>query len=278
MDSKSRKRLTKDERQKVILAEVRVNSTIRVSDLADRLQVTGETIRRDLVELDAAGHLHRTFGGASVPPLTFEPGVDERSREFVEERERIGAAAAAFLPGDAVLMLDGGSTTFQVARHLAQRQEELTVVTNSLPIALLLSVSPLVRIHVAPGVLNAGERAVTGADTIEFLRRYNATHAIVGATALTLEGPAEAAEGVAGIKRIMIERAAESFVVADSGKFGRRAFETIADWGAFARLVTDAEPPQEIARAIASSGCEISVGAPKNADARQAVRAGSIGK
>ena len=135
-------RLSKKERHDLILAEIQAHAAIRISDLAQRVGVSGETIRRDLAELGEAGLLNRTYGGATVRPLVSEPGISERGRVLVEERSRIGSAAAGRVKAKEVVMIDGGSTTYQVARHLAQMTRDITLITNSVTIAAVAGANP----------------------------------------------------------------------------------------------------------------------------------------
>jgi DNA-binding CsgD family transcriptional regulator len=114
-------RLTKQQRQERIVAELHISPTIRASEIAAKLGVHTETVRRDLKHLDRNGLLSRTYGGAAVAPLAFEPSLTDRDRILVPERRSIGECAAGLIePGD-VLMIDAGSTTIHFARQLAAR-------------------------------------------------------------------------------------------------------------------------------------------------------------
>ena len=129
------KRPNKQERQEQIVAELHISPAIRASEIAERLGVHAETVRRDLKDLDRSGLINRTYGGAAVAPLAFEPSLAERDRILVNERRRIGRFAAALVePGD-VLLIDAGSTTIHFARQLAARAIDLTVITNSYGVA-----------------------------------------------------------------------------------------------------------------------------------------------
>lgn len=250
-------RLSKAERQAAILAEIRLSSAIRVSALAERLDVAGETIRRDLAELAETGQIARTYGGAALRPFAIEPAVGERTRLMVEERARIGLVAAQRVAPGQIVMIDGGATTYQVARHLAQIGKDLTVLTNSLPIAVVLCANPTFRVLMAPGQVNANEHAATGEETVEFLQRFTAHLAIIGASALSPEGPCEAAGGVAAVKRAMIARAAATILVADHTKFGKTALERVAPYKALAEIITDQDPGPELSRRWAEAGLRL---------------------
>jgi hypothetical protein len=170
-------RLKRSERFERIVAELRASPAVRISALADEFGVSTETVRRDLDELSRRGLVARTYGGAAVRPMAREPAVNERYRQRVEERSRIGARAAAFVePGD-VLMIDSGSTTSHFARRLAAAAEALTVLTNSINVAAALGQNPKLRVILCPGDYNPREAGVYGPETAAFLRRHHATKA-----------------------------------------------------------------------------------------------------
>src|SRR5262245_42629033 len=134
-------RLPAEERHARILRDLKINPALRVSHLAKAFGVTTETIRRDLDALSADGRLARTYGGAAAAPGEREPAIHDRQHRQVDERSRIGAAAAALIkPGD-VLMIDSGSTTLHFARHLASSASKLTIITNSPAVAAMLGVN-----------------------------------------------------------------------------------------------------------------------------------------
>ena len=144
-------RLSKKERHALILSEVRRSASIRISRLALRLGVAGETIRRDLIELGDAGLLNRTYGGATISLVTSEPVIAERSQTMIEERARIGRGAAGLVEKGQIVMIDGGSTTYEVARSLSQLKRELTIITNSIGVASVTGANPTFRVILCPG-------------------------------------------------------------------------------------------------------------------------------
>ncbi|MGE0211385.1 MAG: DeoR/GlpR family DNA-binding transcription regulator [Parvibaculaceae bacterium] len=252
-------KLGKRERHDLILNEIRTAAAIRVSELAGRLGVSGETIRRDLAELGQTGLISRTYGGATIRPLTSEPTVSERGLAFVEERSRIGAAAARRIEDGQIVMIDGGTTTWQVARHLTQAARDLTVITNSAAIASAVGLNPNFRVILCPGTYDAREGSVLGEDAVEYLQRFNAHLAVIGATGLAESGPSDAIAGAAVFKRAMLGRAAESMLVIDRSKFGRTALQTVCPLDALGLIITDAEPPEALADAIRRAGVTLAV-------------------
>jgi DeoR/GlpR family transcriptional regulator of sugar metabolism len=250
-------RLSKAERQELILAEVRTSASIRISDLAKKLGVAGETIRRDLAELGESGLVTRTYGGAAISLESSEPMIAERGLLLVEERARIGRRAAELVQDRQVVMIDGGSTTQEVARFLANSRRELTIVTNSVGIAAVTGANPTFRVILCPGVYDQREGSVLGEDTIEFVTRYNAGIAIFGATGAMEDGPCDANSGAAAVKRTMVRQSDSTVLVVDHTKFGRRSLERICTWNEVGVVVTDSAPPEPIAAMVKIAGTKI---------------------
>jgi DeoR family transcriptional regulator, glycerol-3-phosphate regulon repressor len=203
--------------------------------------------------------LQRTYGGATISPFTSEPSIGERGVTLVEERARIGKAAANRVAPGQVLMIDGGSTTYQAACRLAQHSRDLVVVTNAIAIASVMGANPTMRVILCPGAYDAREGGVFGEDTVDFIGRYNADVAIIGASGLSPEGPCDAVSGSAAVKRIMIRRSAETMLVVDQTKFGRPSLERICAYANLSAIVTDAEMPAPLASAARTAGVEIVV-------------------
>lgn len=252
-------RLGKRERHDLILGEIRASAAIRVSELAERFGVSGETIRRDLAELGEAGLVSRTYGGATIRPMTSEPTISERGLSFVEERARIGHAAAARVERGQTVMIDGGSTTYQAARHLAQLTKDLVIITNSVSVASIADMNPTFHVILCPGRYDLREASVLGEDTLDYLSRFNANFAIIGASALSADGPCDAIPGSAAVKRTMLSRASEAILVIDQSKFARTALQTVCPFEALGEIITDGHPPDEIGAAIRNAGTKLSV-------------------
>lgn len=163
----------KDTRQRAILDQLAISPTMRVGRLAETLDVTTETIRRDLEELSAQGMIARTYGGAMLRQPA-EPALSERHLELVEERAAIGQAALPYLAEARVIMLGSGATTTQLAKFIAIEMHGLTVIAHSVSVASALSLNPTIQVVMAPGVYHAGEGALHGAQAVRFLSDYSA--------------------------------------------------------------------------------------------------------
>lgn len=251
-------KLNKSDRHSRIVAELRAAPALRVNDLASRLNVSTETVRRDLAELDERGLINRTYGGA-MRPVAFEPALAEREKLMVEERERIAAAAVELVEPNDILMIGGGATTTIFARRLAAERDHLTVITHAFSIAAALASNPFHKVLVLPGQYDSREGLIHGPDTIEALQRYRAGKAFLGASGLTSEGPSDAGVGPSLVYGAMMRRAGETVILADHTKFERASLAVYGSWSARLLLITDRPPGGELQAAIQQNGSRYTV-------------------
>ncbi len=253
------KRPGKQERHRRIIAELRANPTVRISTLAEEFRVSTETVRRDIDELSGRGLVNRTYGGAAATSMGREPAVHERGSAMVEERERIARCAAALIEPDEVLMVDSGSTTTHFARRLAVEGTTATVITNSLGVATALGASEAARVILCPGTYSGREHGVYGPEVTDFLERYHANRAIIGAGGLTAKEVMDVDSAATWVKRKMIERAERRMLLIDHGKFDLRLLEVVCPLGHVDEIVTDARPPAAIANGLKKAGVTLHV-------------------
>jgi DeoR family transcriptional regulator, glycerol-3-phosphate regulon repressor len=248
--------MRKSARQHRILAEFGVSPTVRISNLADAFGVSTETIRRDIDELTRKGLVDRTYGGAAIRHIGYQPDLGAREQIAVEERRRIARAAAALVkPGD-VLMIDSGTTTTEFARVLAASAKDLTVITNSIGAALALGAGPA-RVVLCPGDVSGRERGVYGPETIAFLTRFHADLAVIGASGLTAEGPTEVESRASWVKRSMLDRARRRVLLVDGTKFDEAGLEVVCPLARLGDLVTDRRPEGALAAALETAGVTV---------------------
>lgn len=255
--SQRKQRPTQRERHAQILGLLRRDGTVRIATLAQVFGTTTETARRDLDELAANGSLQRTYGGGASRSLTDEPDLDVRGRTHAPERARIARAALQLVdPGDA-LMIDCGSTTRAFAHALAAHDAPLTVVTNGLPIARALGANARCRTILCPGDYVAGEEGVYGTDAIDFVARFKANKAFIGAGGVTAEGITDADSMGAAIKRAMMARVERTILLVDASKYEVAQFERVCALSGIDTLVSDAPAPRKLATALKSAGVEL---------------------
>ncbi len=262
----------KHERQKEIVAILQSQPALRVQGLARRFGVTTETIRRDLDHLHREGRLSRTYGGATARPFTYEPALGDRAKLMIAERTAIAARAAELVkPGEA-LMIDAGATTVHVAVRLAAHCNHLTVLTNSVGVAVALATNPTMKVIMVPGEFDGAEGAILGSDAITFLRSYRADKAIIGSTGVTPDGLHDANREIAAIKRTMIEQASEVIYVADHQKFEKNSLVTVAPLSDIDWIVTDIAPAVDLRAALLANGVMVIQAMPVEAAKKPARR------
>ncbi|WP_425072037.1 DeoR/GlpR family DNA-binding transcription regulator [Sagittula sp. S175] len=249
-------RLRKTERREQILLELKLRPHVRIAELAERFNVSTETVRRDFDALADDGLVARAHGGATAPGPGQYPGLNERAIARTAERERIGQRAAQLVRDGETLMVDSGSTTIQFARALSLRGTPCTVITNSIPVAMTLAHGAQ-QILLCPGEYLSAESAVVGSDTLAYLSGFHVDHCMIGATGLTEEGPSETVRGFAAVKRAMLVRARKRHLLLDSRKFGRKGLALVGRPDEIDSLVADQAPDPELTQALTAGGVEL---------------------
>lgn len=243
-------------RQKQIVADLKLYPAMRVKELAERLGVSTETIRRDLADLDERGLINRTYGGA-MRPVAYEPGISEREMLMIDERQKIAGLATGQLETNDILMIGGGATTLHFARRAALLDLPMTVITHSFSIAVALAVSPLIRVLMLPGQYDGREGLIHGADTVEQLQKFRANKAFLGASGLTVEGPNDAAMGPGLVYGTIMRRSARSYVLADHSKFDRPSLTVYGPWSDSVTLISDCAPEGDLREAMKEAGVSV---------------------
>ncbi|MCT8382298.1 DeoR family transcriptional regulator, partial [Xanthomonas citri pv. anacardii] len=166
-------------RQEQLVALVRQQGFAEVEGLATRFEVTPQTIRRDLTLLCDAGVLRRYHGGVSMPSSVENLAYTARKALQAREKQHIAARVARFIPDDASLFINLGTTNEEVARALLQHRG-LRVITNNLNVAVMLSANPSFEVIVAGGVVRGRDQGVTGEATVELIRQFKVDFGVIG--------------------------------------------------------------------------------------------------
>lgn len=247
-----------EQRHRQILDAITASGRVGASALADRFDVTTETIRRDLDQLADRGLLVRVHGGAVAPRTTVvEPDLAARTAENTEAKRRIAAAARELLPTDrgASIALDAGSTTAQLVPHLSGRHG--TVVTHALSIAQAAIGVPGLPVLLLPGRVRPETGAAVGAATVDALRALAPDIAFLGCNGLDSDAFTTPDADEAAVKATIVERSARRIVLADSSKAGTRHLVAFAQLADVDVVVTDAGLPEEIATSLIENGIEV---------------------
>jgi DeoR family transcriptional regulator, glycerol-3-phosphate regulon repressor len=248
--------------QPSILAAVREEGRLTIAALAERLNVSDETIRRHVKPLVAEGVLWREHGAVVARDVPLEPPFSRRMKEAAEAKRAIALAAAARVHDGQTVMIDTGSTTAHVAAALGARRD-LTVVTNSIEIARRLVGRDGHRVFMAGGELRADIAAAVGPEALAFIDRFRADLAIISIGGIDAEyGFMDFDLAEAGVAQAMLARSAEAMVVADTRKFGARALVRVCGFDDVACVVTEDAPPADARAKLAAAGASLVVAQP----------------
>lgn len=257
------------ERQQLIERILLEEGRAAVVDLAQRFDVTTETIRRDLGVLEDAGALVRVHGGAVAKDAdsTAEPSVVERASRHGAAKSAIAERALSALGSGfhGSVFIDAGTTTAAVAAGLADRLavvqhrgQHIEAVTHSLTIAPTLAATDSVSLTVIGGRIRGVTAAAVGAETVGAIRRLRPDVAFIGTNGLSAEfGLSTPDPDEASVKSAIVRSARRVVVVADASKHDRELLVTFAPLEDIDVLVTDAEPPAALAAALADAGVEV---------------------
>jgi DeoR/GlpR family transcriptional regulator of sugar metabolism len=262
-------RIRKAQRQQQILAELRLAPHVRISELAERFGVSTETVRRDVDILSEHGLVARSYGGAAAP-MAMQPSFGERDEARLDERMRIAERAAMLPQPGEVLMIDAGSTTSHFARRLAETGRELTVLTNSIPVARALGGNDSISVILCPGDYDANEAAVYGDETVSFLARFRANRGFIGASGLSADGIMDANRAATAVKRAMLRQSDERYLLADRSKFGQRRLSIVQPLTGIDALISDAAPDGQLLDALTLARVRLShLDTPPNVSRRE---------
>ncbi len=232
--------------------------TVTIADLAGRLDVSAETVRRDLRPLAERGTVVRMHGAVGLAGSTGEAPFQRRMRENAEAKQRIARAAAAMVCNGESLSLDTGTTTSFLARALT-RHERLEIVTNSTDIARTLAGRNGNRVHLLGGRFNADSGAVLGSEAVEAVLRFRVDHAVISAGAIAADGVMDYEPDEAALAHAVLQTGRHRVVVCDGAKFGRSALVRVCPLGGIDTLVTEAAPSGTLAAALAEAGVAITL-------------------
>jgi DeoR/GlpR family transcriptional regulator of sugar metabolism len=245
-------------RRAQIAKRVRQQGVVRVNELADVFQVSEVTIRNDLAQLEKEGQLIRDRGGAIMTgEVTTLAAVDQRAALSIEEKRRIGRAAAQLVaPGDTII-LDAGTTVVEMVSHLAGIPS-LTVVTNALNVAAEIGASTDARVILLGGALNRESSSTLGPLTLQYLDDLVVQKVFLGAQAVDLHvGITDASIEISQVKRAMIRAARQVILLADSSKWERRGFYKVVPLTSLHTVITDTELPRDLCAAVERLGVEV---------------------
>jgi len=253
--------LSAPERQREILILLRQQKRVSVTDLSHHFDVSAVTIRADLSELKRRRLLTRTHGGAMLPEPIIEPEPVFAQRRLAhrEEKQRIGAAAAALVHDGEAIALDASTSALAVAEQIKDRRE-LTVVTNGLMIAIELAYAPGISVMMSGGILRSEAFSLVGSMGNDCLTRLNISKGLFGARGLTIdEGLTDVDSFEVEMKRTLVAACREVIAVVDSSKWGHLAVASFASLDQLDRAIADAAAPADMVAELRARGIEVTL-------------------
>ncbi|WP_349897812.1 DeoR/GlpR family DNA-binding transcription regulator [Parafrigoribacterium soli] len=243
-----------------ILDLLSVHESVSLAEFADALGVSPATVRRDLADLDYQRLLRRTHGGATVMDSRAELPVALRDTQFLEAKRLIARQTALLIPPERhAVALSGGSTTAQVARALSNHRD-LTIITNSLTIAGLVTTYPQLKVIMTGGSLRSQSLELVGILAENTFNAINVGTAILGTDGITAGGGVTTHDDTeARTNHAMVTHAQRTVVVADGTKIGRLAMAKVTDIDQVDALVTDDTADPEALAEIEQAGVTVHV-------------------
>jgi len=242
------------ERQRSIITMVTEGGSARVTDLAKHFGVTEETIRRDLEKLESEGKLLRSHGGAVAPVVASgERHYTERQVANTREKSAIARLAVQLIEEGDTVVLDASSTVLHLARLLPDI--DVTVLTNSIQVALALADRPRVRVVGTGGTLSSASLSFAGPQAEESLEKYYVNKAFLSCTGVDLEfGLSDINERQALLKVKMMDIAARTYLLADHSKFGAKSLRRFSRIEDVDEIITDSSVDADTLEMIRQAG------------------------
>jgi len=249
-----------DQRRNKIRKQVLSKGSVKISDLVQEFQVSEETIRRDLGALEEEGLVKKNYGGAVlIEHFDQVPPVDKRQSVFFEEKNSIGKRAAEFVEEQQIVILDAGTTTWCVARHL-RHLNDVTIVTNGLNVAEECSKNDGASIYMVGSKLFKRAMSLVGPKAESDLQQYSANYVFLGTTGISIaKGFMTSDLYEAEVKRAMIKAGQKVVIVADHSKFHKQGLISFAGFDVVDYLITSDQADPHILEQIEELGVKVLV-------------------
>ncbi|WP_085342577.1 DeoR/GlpR family DNA-binding transcription regulator [Vibrio sp. ArtGut-C1] len=245
------------ERHRTILSLLSAHEVISINELADRLQVSHMTIRRDIAKLEELEKVTSVSGGVQLTQiLESEPSHDIKSVLKSNEKSLIGYIASQLIPKKSTIYLDAGTTTLEIAHHIAQR-DDLLVITNDFVISAYLSRHGECELYHTGGRVDKANQSSIGGKVAEFLASMNIDIAFISTSSWNLNGISTPSEPKVVVKKAIASAAQKNILVSDSSKYGRVATFHAIGIKCFDTIVTDTEFPVHVQNELEDKGIKV---------------------
>lgn len=248
-----------ENRHREILNILKNKIIVKVRELAERFDVSLETIRRDLDFLEKKHYLKKVYGGAillekDISSLKFT----EREKEHTNEKTEIAKLAVKYIVEKDIISMNGGTTNLEIAKELKNKFTDLTIITNSLSIANTLLGNENIKIILIGGILSHKENSLFGSVSHDIIKKFNSTKTFLSVGGIDLNnGITDFILEEIEIQKIMIENTKEVIIVADSSKFEKVSLAKIIDFEKINFIITDSGLNKDILDKYSKNGIRI---------------------
>jgi DeoR family transcriptional regulator, glycerol-3-phosphate regulon repressor len=251
--------MAQETRHKQIIDLVAERGFVTIDDMAQHFQVTPQTIRRDINYLDQEKLLQRYHGGAGAPSSTLNTAYSDRKIQNLEEKQRIAGAIASKIPDHSSMFINIGTTTETISRALLKHRG-LTIITNNLHVASILSSKEDFNVIIAGGAVRNRDGGIIGEATVDFVKQFKVDFALIGISGIDDDGELlDFDYQEVRVAQAIIENARQVFLAADHSKFGRNAMIRLGNISQASHLFTSKKPPHNIVDILGENGVELTV-------------------
>lgn len=252
--------MTPSERQDFIYRYVYENSTASFNGLAELLDVSHMTIRRDIQFLENEGKVVIVSGGIKLNDvLRHEMRYSDKAMIHHQAKKLIGKTCAELVPDGVVVYLDAGTTTYEIAKYLGERFN-ITIITNDFSITDYLMNKSQINLFHAGGQVDKRNMSSVGISAANFIKTLNIDIAFISSSSWHLErGISTPYEEKAIVKQAVIESSARNILVSDSSKYGKYGLYSISSLSAMDMIVTDSYLPENDRKLIKALGVELNI-------------------
>jgi DeoR family glycerol-3-phosphate regulon repressor len=246
-----------EERQKKIVEIAKLTKFVSIEELTKIFSVTPQTIRRDINKLCKDGILLRHHGGATVNSSVENIDYDTRKTLYSEEKQKIAALVAKYIPDKSSIFINIGTTNEEIAKSLLEHKY-LKIITNNLNIAHILTENPTFEVRIAGGLVRNKDKGIIGVATIDFIKQFKVDIGIIGISGIDEAGMLlDYDYQEVCVARSIIESSRKVILATDSSKFGNNAMVKLCHISEIDMLFTDYLPSKEYLRIINDANVQL---------------------
>ena len=249
-----------EERQAKILELLTVNGKVLVKELAEMFNVTEDSIRKDLAALETEGKLRRTYGGAVQIKEKFQIAEAQKRRIIaVDAKRKIAAAAVKIISPNDLIFLDTSTISIAIAEILEKKNSPYKIITNMVDVLVMLARNPHINIIFAGGQINKSRDGFCDGLNLEFMEKFRPDISFIGVVGIDVEKNSLSSHDInSGIHKAKILNISKnSYIMAESGKFGVEANYTFATLKNVRGIITDTKPAAKIFKMLQEKNLEI---------------------